>query len=221
MGEGMGIRLSIAYERGIVREGLCSFFGSQPEIELAGEADDMAGLARLIENSPPQVLIVSELLAGSTAQEVAKLVLAMDANIRIIGLSDELEIHNIRQFLSSGGAGYITIANDFSEFMRAVRAVVTKRIYMSPDVADAMVANYVLVPPSDQAIPTEKELSAREREVLQHVAEGKSTKDTAAALQISTKTVDMHRQRIMNKLKIHSVAQLTKYAIRKGIAQLQ
>jgi DNA-binding NarL/FixJ family response regulator len=217
----MGIRLGIACVRGIVREGLCSFFLTQNDVELVGEADDAAGLVELIEKSSPQILIVSDELAGIGAEEAARRVLAINSAIRVIGLSEDLNIHNIRAFLAAGGAGFITIANGFSEFIRAVRAVATMRIYMSPDVADAMVANYVLGPPADQSGTTEKALSAREREVLQHVAEGMSTKDTAAALQISTKTVDMHRQRIMNKLKIRSVAQLTKYAIRKGIAELQ
>jgi len=216
----MGIRLIIALERGILREGLSSLFLSQQDMQIVGETDDFLGLLEVAEKSPADVIVMSLKLPGMNGFDVVSKVLAANSTSRIIALAADLDIHHVRQFLSSGGAGYITSVNGFPEFVRAVRTVLTKRTYLSPDVADAMVANYVLTPPPDRPAGGQTALSLREREVLQLVADGMSTKDAAAALKISTKTVDMHRQRIMNKLKLHSVAQLTKYAIREGIAAL-
>jgi DNA-binding NarL/FixJ family response regulator len=152
--------------------------------------------------------------------DATRQILGANPSIRILGMSAELDVHRVREFLAAGGAGFVTKGDSFSEMLRAVRAVMTKRIYLSPDVADALVANYVLRPPADRAAAEPAILSLREREVLQLVAEGMTTKAAASTLKISAKTVDMHRQRIMNKLKIHSVAELTKYAIREGIAAL-
>ena len=217
----MAIKLAIAYERGIVREGLCSLFSARDDVEVIGEADDVTMAVQLAGNPSLQVLIVSRQLGDCPAEEIVRRIIEVNAAVRIIGVSDNLDIQSVRQFLAAGGSGFITKNNGFSEIIRATHAVLNKRVYMSPDVADAMVAKYVLTPMGDPPPPSEKALSARQREVLQHVAKGMTTKDTAAALNISTKTVDMHRQRIMNKLKIHSVARLTKYAIRQGLAELQ
>jgi DNA-binding NarL/FixJ family response regulator len=144
--------------------------------------------------------------------------LQVKPSVRVIGFSHGFHGQFIRDFLTAGGAGFITRLNGFSEFLAAVRAVMSKRVHLSQAVAEQMVDQYVLHP-STEHTPSSA-LSQRQREVLRLVAEGLSTKEAAAALKISTKTVDMHRQHIMNKLQLRSIAELTKYAIREGITTL-
>jgi two-component system, NarL family, response regulator NreC len=215
----MGIRILVAETRGVGREGLCHLLAAQEDIEIAGEADDGAGAIPLAANLSPDVIIISVTMRNGDGIDATRQILGGNPAIRIVGMSTDLDVHGIREFLGVGGAGFVTRANSISEFLRAIRSVVAKRIYLSPDVADAMVASYILRPPSDRNTRPEM-LSLRERDVLRLVAKGMTTKEAASTLKISAKTVDMHRQRIMAKLKIHGVAELTKYAIREGIAAL-
>lgn len=217
----MEIRVLIAEARGVGREGLCNLFTTQQDVEIVGQADDGHAVIPLAGSLSPDVIILTVHARGMDGIDATRRILAANPSIRIVGMSAELDIHCVREFLSAGGAGFVTRSNSFAELIRAVRAVITKRIYLSPDVADALVANYVLGPSLDRPSTGPAMLSLREREVLQLVAEGLTTKAAASSLKISAKTVDMHRQRIMNKLKIHSIAELTKYAIREGIATLQ
>jgi DNA-binding NarL/FixJ family response regulator len=216
----MGIRVIVAEVRGLGREGLCQLFATQKDFEIIGEADDGHAAVPLAGDLSPDVIVMSLKMRSTDSIGATRRILIANPAVRIVGMSADPDIHGVREFLAAGGAGFISKGNSFSELLRAIREVITKRIYLSPDIADALVANYVLHPPSDLSGFSSAALSTREREVLQFVAEGMTTKAAASALQISAKTVDMHRQRIMKKLKIHSVAELTKYAIREGIATL-
>jgi DNA-binding NarL/FixJ family response regulator len=216
----MEIRIVIAEAQGVAREGLCKLFAAQQAFKVVGEANDGQSAIPLAGNLSPDVIVMSVHTRSMDGIDATRKIMSANPSVRIVGMSADLDVHGVREFLAAGGAGFITKGNSFSEFIRAVHSVITRRIYLSPDVADALVANYVLGPPLDRSSSAPTALSIREREVLQLVAEGMTTKAAASVLKISAKTVDMHRQRIMGKLKIHSVAELTKYAIREGIAAL-
>ena len=214
----MSIKLIIGEDHRIGCEGLRALFATESDMEILGHAEDALALIDLAQTLSPDVVLMGLSLPKAQAVQATRQILQMKPGTRVIGLSHMVDGQFVREFLSAGGAGFITKCNGFGDFLTAVRSVMTKRIYLSPDVAERIVDQYVL---QSRVEPTELQtLSPRQREVLQLIAQGMSTRETAAALKISTKTVDMHRHHIMSKLKLHSVAGLTKYAIREGITAL-
>ena len=216
----MRIKLVIADEQKINREGLRALFSNEPDIEVVGDADNPRAAIHLNTTASPDVILLDLDMPGLTGIDAVRQMLAARPSLRIIGLADEVDAQLVRELLATGAAGFITRSNGFAEFSAGVRSVHSRHVYMSPDVAQVMVNQYVLRPPGDRQGNSVGALSRREREVLQLVADGLSTKEAAAALKISTKTVDMHRQHIMGKLQLRSIAELTKYAIRQGLTAL-
>jgi DNA-binding NarL/FixJ family response regulator len=133
-------------------------------------------------------------------------------------------MHSDRRFmaeiLKAGASGYLLKDGAFEELAGAIRTVMAKKMYLSPRIADVVVEDYVRNMPRSEPSAFAA-LTPREREVLQLLAEGKATKQAAAALHVSVKTVETHRRQIMTKLDIHSVAELTKYAIREGLTSVE
>jgi DNA-binding NarL/FixJ family response regulator len=214
----MRIKLVIAEDHRIACEGLRSLFSKEPDMEILGYAEDTKGLIDLTMSLSPDVVLLGLTLPRDKAVEMTRLILQIKPSVRVIGQSQALDGQFARDFLSAGGAAFVTKCSGFAHFLDAIRAAMTRRIYLSPDVAERMVNQYVLR--QTDTSPTHPALSRRQREVLQLVAQGMSTKEAAAALNISTKTVDMHRHHLMTKLQLHSIAELTKYAIREGITAL-
>jgi two-component system response regulator NreC len=214
------IKIVLADEQKISREGLRALFLTEPDMEIAGEAEDGDKAVRLTRDLSPDVVLMGLGIPGLSTIEAMRQMLAAKPTVRVIGLANEIDSQLVRELLAAGGAGFITRSNGFSEFVAGVRSVFSQRIYLSPDVAQVMVNQYVLRPPADRQNASIGNLTPREREVLQLVAEGLSTKEAASTLKISTKTVDMHRQHIMGKLQLRSVAELTKFAIREGLTPL-
>ncbi|MGA2230446.1 MAG: response regulator transcription factor [Tepidisphaeraceae bacterium] len=216
----MRTKIVISDDQRINIEGLKALFTSAPEIEVVGAAEDGHGVVELTQSLSPDVVLMGMDIPGLNAMDATRRMLELKPSVRIIGLSSDIDGQLVRELLAAGGAGFITKCNGFTDFLDAVRSVMAKRIYLSPDVAQVMVDQYVLRPTAERNGSALVNLTPREREVLQLVCEGMSTKQAATTLKISTKTVDMHRQHIMNKLQLHSVAELTKYAIREGITAL-
>jgi DNA-binding NarL/FixJ family response regulator len=215
------IKILIADDQRIGREGLCALFKGEEDMEVIGAAEDGSAVVELTESLYPDVVLMGLEIPGLNPVGIARRVLEIKPAVRVIGLSSAgVDGQLVRDFLAAGAAGFITKSNGFADFLSAVRLVMTKRIYLSPDVAEVMVDQYIRRPGPDRQNMTMAALTPRERDVLQLVAEGMSTKEAATALKISAKTVDMHRQNIMNKLSLHSIAELTKYAIRQGITAL-
>ncbi len=214
----MRIKLVIAEDHRIGCEGLCALFSSDPDMEIVGQTEDALALVGLTKDLSPDVVLLGLTLPRQQTMETTRQMLQVKPQTKVIGLSPKVDGPFVREFLSAGGAGFITKCNSFADFLTAIRAVMTKRIYLSPDVAERMVDQYVLSTVDSPA--SMAALSPRQKEVLELVAQGMSTKEVAAALKISTKTVDMHRHHMMGKLQLHSIAELTKYAIREGITAL-
>jgi DNA-binding NarL/FixJ family response regulator len=143
----------------------------------------------------------------------------MNSGARVVMLSMHADRRFVAEALRAGAQGYVLKDSAFEELVAAIRAVAQGRSFLSAPVADLVVRDYVerMSQPSSPGGPA---LSARERQVLQLIAEGASTKEIAAHLGVSIKTIDTHRRQIMERLNLHSIAELTKYAIREGLTEL-
>jgi DNA-binding NarL/FixJ family response regulator len=136
----------------------------------------------------------------------------------VLALGMRADTTLIRQILEAGAAGCLTRQCASTDLVTAIRTVMAQKIYLSPRIAEAVVSGYAL--PSDRAA-MDRTLSTREREILRRIADGETTKQTAGTLGVSVKTVETHRRRIMHKLGLHSVADLTKHALREGLTSIE
>jgi DNA-binding NarL/FixJ family response regulator len=152
--------------------------------------------------------------------EATRQITAELPEVKVIMLSMHSDRQMVADALQAGASGYLLKDCEFEELVRAIETVVTHRTYLSPEIADILVENFVRQSPVSESSASSV-LTSREREVLQLLAEGKTTKEIATALCLSTKTVETHRRQMMEKLNIYSVANLIKFAIRTGLTSLE
>lgn len=215
----MSVRILVADDHAIVLDGLRALIGKETDMEVVAEAEDGRAAVRLAEQHQPDVAILDVAMPELNGIEAARRILANNSECRIIALSMHVDRRFVVEALRAGIAGYVLKDSAFEELARAIRAVVDRQTYLSPQVADVVVEHYVRKSRGSDELPAAG-LTPREREVLQLVAEGKSTRQIASDLSVSVKTVETHRQQIMKKLDLHSVAELTKFAIREGLTSL-
>jgi two-component system response regulator NreC len=216
----MSLRILLADDHKITRQGLRSLLEKQKDMEVVAEAEDGREAIRLAAEMAPDVVIMDITMPDLNGVEATKQILAKSPDIKIIGLSMHSDTVFVTEMLKSGAAGYLIKDCAFEELVRAIRTVIDNKVYLSPSISGVVVEDYIQRL-SQTNFTGSDILSGREREVLQLMAEGNSTKRIAAKLHISVKTVETHRRQIMNKLDIHTVAELTKYAIRKGLTSLE
>jgi len=152
--------------------------------------------------------------------EATRKIIKEHPNTKIVGLSGHPDRHFVREMLKAGASAYILKHTAYEELIRAIREVMNGKTYLSPEVTQGVVDTYVRSKPQKGENPAFAVLTDREREVLQRLAEGRSTKEMADDLSVSVKTVETHRRNIMEKLNLHSIAELTKYAIREGVTSV-
>jgi DNA-binding NarL/FixJ family response regulator len=216
----MSIRIIIADNHLMIRQGLKALLGKEPDMEVVGEAGDGFKTVALARKLTPHLVIMDVSLPNLNGIEATRQILADYPEMKIIVFSTHLERYQILNMLKAGAHGYLLKDCTFEELAKAIRLVMANKTYLSPGMAEVVVKDYVQSgPPPDQT--GFSQLTAREREVLQLVAEGKSTKQIAELMQISIKTAETYRQRIMQKLRTNSVADLTKYALREGLTSLE
>jgi len=216
----VSIRILLADDHKITREGLRSLLEKEPDMEVVAEAEDGRTTVSLVRELQPDVVIMDVSMPDLNGMEAARQIGSEFGNVKIIALSMHSDSLFVTEMLKSGASGYLLKDCAFEELARAIRVVVADQTYLSPSISGVVVNGY-LHRVSRVDISGPQALTDREREVLQLVAEGKSTKEIALALHISVKTVETHRRQIMDKLDIHTVAELTKYAIRKGLTSLE
>jgi DNA-binding NarL/FixJ family response regulator len=216
----MSIKIILADDHKITRQGLCSLLDKQPDMEVIAEAEEGRTAVRLALELAPDVIIMDVSMPDLNGIEAARKIAAECPEVKIIALSMHSDSMFVTEMLKSGAAGYLLKDCAFEELERATRAVMAGKTYLSPAISGVVVNDYLQRLSKADFSDTEA-LTSREREVLQLLAEGKSTKQIALKLHISAKTVETHRRQIMDKLDIHSVAELTKYAIRKGFTSLE
>jgi DNA-binding NarL/FixJ family response regulator len=215
----MNLRILLADDHTIVRQGLRALIEKQPGMEVVAEAEDGLETVRLAQDLFPDVVIMDISMPGLNGIEATRRVLERNSRIKVIALSMHSDRRFVLEILRAGASGYLLKDGAFEELVDAILAVVSGHTFLSTNVNDLVVRDYIahLARAERTAFSV---LTSREREVLQLMAEGKTTKEIAAQLHLSVKTIETHRQQVMEKLNLHSIAELTKYAIREGLTTL-
>jgi two-component system, NarL family, response regulator NreC len=212
-------RILLADDHKIVRDGLRALLEKQSGMSVIAEADNGRATVRLARALRPDLVIMDIGMPDLNGIDATRQITAELSTVKVIALSMHADRRFVVQMFRAGAAGYLLKDCAFEELTRAVQAVLRNQTYLSPAVAGPVMEDYIhQLSSSDNADVSV--LSPREREVLQLLAEGKSTKETAALLCVSVKTIETHRQQMMTKLNFHSMAELIKYAIREGLTTL-
>ena len=212
----MGVRVLLAEDQRLMRSGLATMIGLQPDMEIVGEADNGRAAVELAQKLSPDVVLMDITMPELNGIDATQQIAVLDPAPKIIAVSLHSDQRHVTDALKAGASGYVVKDSPLDELILAIRAVVQGRVYLSPQIAGGVLHDYRRCVPGG-ASPDFATLSAREREVLQLIAEGKSTKAIAAALYVSKKTIDTHRAHILAKLHASSVAELVKHAIREGL----
>ncbi len=214
------MRILIADDHGVVRQGLSHLIDSQDDMEVVGEAEDGLMVIRLAEELSPDVILMDISMPNLNGVEATYLVLEKNPTIRIIALSVHFDKHFVNEMLKAGASGYVLKSSLFEEVLRALHTVEAGERYLSPRITEVVLDDYIpYIAKIDKS--AKEHLTERERRIVQMLAEGRSTKQIALHLHVSSKTTDANRRQIMNKLGISSIAELTKYAIREGITSTE
>ncbi len=216
MGGAVSIRVVVADDHKVVREGLISLLANEADIEVVGEAENGRCVVRMVEECSPDVVIMDVSMPGLNGIEATRQIVSRNPSVKVLALSMYSDRRFITSMMKAGASGYLVKDCAFNELVEAIRALSMNRTYLSRDVADAALQDYVSLLRHDE-LSVSNILTSREREVLQLVSEGKKVVEIAFLLNLSVKTVETHRQAIMRKLNIHTVAGLTKYALRESL----
>lgn len=215
----MGKQVLLVDDHQILRDGLRALLEGQMGHTIVGEADNGKTAVQLARALKPDVVIMDISMPDMTGIEAAKRILHDTPDVKIIALSMYNDKRFVVDMFRAGASGYLLKDCAFEELEEAIILVTTDGKYISPSITDVVLDDY-LQKITNQTGASAAELSERERMVLVRMAEGHSTKQIAADLNVSTKTVDTYRQHIMDKLNVRTLADLIKYAIRKGLTSL-
>lgn len=214
----MSTKILLADDHQLMRQGLRSMLDEQDGLQVIGEADDGRTAVRLARELRPDLVIMDVTMPDLNGIDATRQIRAENPRVKVIALSMHAERQFVMEMLAAGASGYVPKDCPMDELLNAIEAVTRGDTFLSPKVTGVLVKEVVGgIPEAGAFCGT---LSPREREVLQLVAEGKSSKEIALMLHLSSKTVEGHRRQIMDKLKLYSVAELTRYAIREGVTSL-
>ena len=219
----MKTRIMLVDDHRMFREGLAALIDGLQDMEVIGDACNGREALALIGTLAPDLVVMDVGMPEMNGIETVRLIREAHPGIRILALSAHREHRVIIDMLQAGASGYVLKESPFDELVEAMHAVGGDRVFISPE-ASGMLVMELLKGVCARGSPDQENsafsiLTNRELEILQAVSEGKSTKEIASVLALSVKTVETHRQQIMDKLDLHSVAELTKYAIREEITQ--
>lgn len=215
----MDIKILLADDHKITRDGLKALLESQKNMIVIGEAENGRQAVRLASDLAPDVVVMDINMPELNGIEATRQIIAELPETKIIALSMYSDKRYVVGMLKAGVSGYLLKNCAFDELVSAITAVVANQNYMSQKIADTVMKDYANILESSDSSPAST-LTAREREVLQLIAEGMKTKDIATRIHVSVKTVETHRQQVMRKLNAKSVAELTKIALREGLTSL-
>jgi two-component system response regulator NreC len=215
----MSTKVLLVDDHQIIREGLRVMLEKEHDFAIVGEAEDGRMAEQLAGELVPDVIIMDVGMPELNGIEATRQITAKLRGVKIIALSMHDDRRFVLNMLKAGAAGYILKDDAYKSLSKAIRMVMGNKTYVSNQIAGML--DSTCFPSSSGVISTDSELlSCREREVLQLVAEGKTSNQIAEKLHISAKTVETHRQQVMFKLNIRNVAELTKYAVREGLTML-
>ncbi len=210
------IRVAIADDHALVRQGLHRILAAEVDVRVVGEAQDGEEALRLVRATHPDVLILDLSMPGKDGLEAIREIRAQGVHTRVLVLTMHNEEHYALRTLRAGAHGFLYKGADSEELVRAVRAVARGVPYMPPEIERAFAEKFVH---PEEADPAER-LTDREFQVLRLLAQGLTNREIAAELGIRIKTVDSHRRRILKKLGLRNNAELTRFAIRHGLVEL-
>ncbi len=215
----MKIRILLVDDHKILRDGICSLVKGYDDMEVIGEAADGISAIRQVEELSPDVVIMDISMPDLNGIDATRKIISDYPNVKVIALSMHYDKQFVSEIFKAGASGYLIKDSAFDELDHAVRVVMDGKTYINPQVASLVVESLISQPATSNQ-QSFSLLTEREREVLQLIAEGRSTKQIAADLHVSTKTVESHRRQVMGKLNIRNVAELTKFAIREGLTSV-
>jgi two-component system response regulator NreC len=206
------IRILLADDHALVRQGFRMILEAQPDMEIVGQAGNGREAVELAEKLKPDVVVMDVAMPELNGTEATRRLAVSTPRTRVLALSMHKDSVYVREILRAGARGYLLKDSGDTDLVAAVRAIAKGEGYISPAVSDAVLSDYRkhVTDPLDL-------LTGREREVLQSIAEGKTNKEIATALNLSVYTVEAHRGRIMEKLNLHSTGELVRFALRNGL----
>ena len=218
----MNLRILVADDNSVARLGLRTLLEAEEHFQVVAEAGDGRTAVAMESELHPDLVVLGVSMPNLNGIEATRQIVERNRRARVLGLSTNSDARTAARMLRAGALGYILKQSPSEEIMRAARAVASGNTFLGFGVAEVLVQDYLRLARNHEPDPdVELVLTPREREVLQLVAEGRSTKATAGMLRISIKTAETHRRQIMDKLGLRSVAEVTKYAIREGITGLE
>jgi DNA-binding NarL/FixJ family response regulator len=215
----MKVRIVLADDHRIVREGVRSVLEQYEELEVVGEATDGEEAVSMARELTPDLILMDLFMPRLNGIEATRRITEESQGVHVLVLSMESGRHFVVDALKAGAGGYLLKDVGADELVTAIRTVVGGEHYLPARVTNMLLSEFIRRIP-DQEDSRWELLTSRERHILQLVADGKSAKEIALALGVSQKTVDNHRISIMKKLSLHSIAELTKFAIREGLSSL-
>lgn len=214
------MKILLADDHTLIREALRTLLEMQPGFSVIGEAANGRDAVAAVSALEPDLVLMDIDMPGMNGIEATRQVASLGGGPRVIGLSMHMDRHFAFEMLQAGALGYLFKGCPFAELLEAIRTVSAGRRYLPAAIAESMLEDYLGAaggPSTSEPVS----LSAREREVLQLIAEGLGNKQIAATLGIAVNTVDTHKKHIGEKLNLRSVAELTKYAIARGMTSLR
>jgi two-component system response regulator NreC len=212
--------LLLVDDQEIVRAGLCSLLEESPELDIVGEASTGEGAVALAAELRPDVILMDITLPDISGAEATRRIKASGEDTSVLALTIHEDEAYFFEMLNAGASGYVPKRASPGDLMVAIHVVAGGDVFIHPIVAGALVQDYLRRVRSGAERRSFDELTPRQREVLTLVAEGLSNADIAERLEISVRTVERHRENIMERLNLHSRTDLVKYALRKGLIQL-
>ncbi|MCL6477099.1 MAG: response regulator transcription factor [Peptococcaceae bacterium] len=215
------MRIMLVDDHKIMREGLKALFEKQSGMEVVAEAGNGLEAVRLARDLSPDLVLMDVAMPGLNGIEATRKIIAENPKIKVVALTKNSDRRCVVEMFRSGVSGYVLKDCSFEELACAVETVVKDgRFFISPGIVEIVIKDYINMLSKHEEPSAFSVLTVREREVLQLIAEGKTTSKIALSLNLSEKTVETHRRQIMHKLNLHSIADLTKYAIREGLTAI-
>ena len=215
----MSVTILIVDDHNIVRDGLRALLEPLAGMKVVGEAENGRVAVRLAREIQPDIVIIDVAMPDLNGIEATRKIRSQVPGTKVIALSMHSDRRFVSRMLQAGAAAYLRKESAFEEIAAAIEAVARGEHYLGRGITDLVVADYKTLM-LDKSLDRQEPLTHREREVVQLLAEGKKTAEIATQLHVSVKTVETHRTNIMGKLGLHSIAELTKYAVREGLTSL-
>ncbi len=214
----MAISILLADDHKVMRQGLAAMIDKEPGMSVVGQASDGRAALQLVEKLRPNVAVLDLMMPTLNGVEATRQIIEHCPHTRPLMLTMNDDQRSVSRAIEAGACGFVVKDNAFDEVVKAIQTVASGQVYLSPSIAGGVVSGFRRKTISPQAQQDNNfDLSSRELEVLQLLAEGHTTKETASLLGVSPKTIESHRLKLFKKLNVSNAVQLARYAIREGI----